>query len=81
MYTRELVVRDDYGSIKVFGIRDKNTLDTIKNNSFLEQSYSNCIFKVKAAHIDTSKIKYIDETKIFKAAATNTKRKLNIENK
>lgn len=81
LYTRELVVRDDYGSIKVFFIRNKNTLDGIKTNSFLKDSYNNCIFKVEPKYIDTSKIKYIDDVQIFKAAAKNTKRKLNINNK
>jgi hypothetical protein len=80
LYTRELVVRDDYGSIKLFHINDKTTLNNLKRNEFVQQTFSNYIFRVDPKLIDSTKIKYIDDVQIFEDAAKNTKRTLNISN-
>ena len=81
LYTRELVVRDDYGSFKLYQIKDQATLTTLKNNEFLKQSVINCIFQVNPKIIDIKGIEYVDKVSYFTAAAGNTLRSLNIVNK
>ena len=80
LYTRELVVRDDYGSLKLYNIEDQATLTTLTNNEFLKKSVINCIFQVNPKTIEKTGIKYVDNVSHFKAAAGNTRRNLNISN-
>ena len=79
LYTREIVARDDFGSVRMYLVEKEDVLKKIGNNEFIVYNGKNVILRVRRKLLENAKIKFIDDIDYFKdATAGNPIRKLDL---